>query len=834
MNTSRTGKRDANDDHAVLATVEGQWRRFKRQKLHPASTLCEACQPLDLDKSLDDAFQHFQLVKTNLIKGPDGSRPATPVRKGPNGTWHFEDALYIHSFGDRLAQESACPLCTFFRAMRVQPGEYENYKLLAWPSSESWMFQLNALDRVLADMEYTDTVFMAVVPDIPGLPGKAYDCDMMEIQLPATGVIYRLQADETREPSLDVLVRPRELAAQASIPLASGWLRACKEYHGEACKSSGSRPPINQGFRLIDCTVESTTPKPQPWGTPYAALSYVWGTTDEDKLDWPRTVLDAVLVTKALGMRYLWVDRLCINQGDPKEKQYLISKMTDIYQCADITLFAAAGSGASYGLPGVGPTPRNAQPRYTLDSGSTLVSILRDPRRDVMESTHWTRGWTYQEGVLSNRRLVFTDNQMYWECNHMATQESLATILWHQPGNKREEDHPTTMADFMIGGIFKGHLFSGGPFGEHESINPSDDPHQLSYGFAQPVEIGVRSQFRGIDEHIRDYSKRRLSHDTDSLNAFLGITSAYTRLPDFYLLHGLPLWMGKVAGSFSGARITFGLAVSAWYHLGSGIQSTFTCEASRRRTHFPSWSWAGWDAGEGGAITWRSPPQFEHAALTADLIKCNLEDAWPLWAADVHLFNKGQFRDNRPPAKTVRLGDCVDGIALGAEKPDYMVLQNPWVLKYFRRALVDTDRSPGSTFMWQRQVGRIGRAKIGIGEGAEWDRRRYRIAGRLCYIGMSVQMTEEDWEAKHNNGEIISVLMFASRYPDEVNRGHGTAKFITLRKAHEVAGRKWQIWERIGILSLTIQKETLDKCKTEESFLRKLPVRRDESVIIIE
>jgi len=499
-----------------------------------------------------------------------------------------------------------------------------------------------------------------------------------------------------------------------------------------------------------------------------------------------------------------------------------------VYECADVTIFAAAGSGDGHGLPGVGSTPRTSQPRCALDSGSTLVASLRDLRKDIIESTHWTRGWTYQEGVLSNRRLVFTENQVYWECDGLATQESVAIPLFLQPAHGGgEESWLMTMGDFMVGGIFKGILYNGGTFGEREADDRLDGPCRVDYGCAQPVEIDVRSQFRGIDRHIRDYSKRRLTQDADSLNAFLGITNAYTRIADFYLLYGLPLWMGQVAGSRPGAQITFGLAVSAWDHLGSGRMSTFVSEPCRRRSCFPSWSWAGWDAGEGGAVAWRAPPSFEHAELAADLIQRGQEEAWPLWAADVHLCSRAQFgEDHRPPTKSIKLRDCVSGKELDVEKPDVILLQNPWVLKYFRRVLSDADRSRGLTFMWQQLVGRSGRAPVETGEGVGWDDKRYRIAGRLSYIGLSVEMTEEEWTAKHISGEVISVLMFASRYPSEENLGHGTAKFITLRRIPGASGKKWERWERIGVLSLVIVKESLDKCDSEARFLKELRVQR--------
>ncbi|KAK1829289.1 heterokaryon incompatibility protein-domain-containing protein, partial [Podospora conica] len=803
--------------------------------LDATSPLCGGCQSLDMDRFFDGALIRFE--QQNRIQ----NRPT--IMTMPDGTTKFVDTLIIHNFGDRLAQESTCPLCTFFRAMRVQPGLHSKYQLKVFPSTESWMFYLESLQEFMPpDVDYVDAVCMAVIPDL-GPRSFGENIEMMEKRVPEAGVFYRLKADESRDASSDVLVRPRELQDQVAIPVAAHWLNFCRTHHREACERPASHEPVDRGFRLIDCTASPPTFAPQPWGTPYAALSYVWGASADDNVPWPRTVLDAVAVTKELGMRYLWVDRLCIDQSNAEEKQYLINKMTTIYQCADITLFATAGSGASHGLPGVRPTPRNVQPRYVLDSGSTLVSIMRDPRNDILESAHWTRGWTYQEGVLSNRRLVFTENQMYWECNNMATQESLAMSLWHyRPmhldlDGSGEETHqqPSVMAEFMLGGIFKGNSFTGSPPGGNQPIISSDtDNHQRNFA-PPPPEVTPLAQFRGINEHIRDYSRRRLTHDSDGLNAFLGITNAYrARFPEFALLQGLPLWTGPVAGGgFSGAQITFGLAVTAWYHLGSGVQTWFAAEPCRRRTQFPSWSWAGWDAGAAGsAVTWRSPPQFEHAAVAAGLIECEREDAWPLWAAEVHLCSREQFVGERPPARTIRLRGCLDGKALSEGGPDTILLQNPWVLRYFNRVLVDEDRAPGKTFTWVSMEGRAGRPNVTTDAGVGWDQKRYRIAGRLSYVGLSVEMTEREWQDKHFSGELVSVLMFASRYPGEENSGHGTAKFLTVRKAPGVLGR-WRRWERVGSLSMIIPKVTLDKCDTEEMFLKQLPVGVREGPFII-
>jgi hypothetical protein len=75
----------------------------------------------------------------------------------------------------------------------------------------------------------------------------------------------------------------------------------------------------------------------------YAALSYCWGTSTpfttqiesyKDRLqgftldDLPKTVRDAVVVTPMLGLQFLWVDALCIVQGDSSDWQRESSKWT--------------------------------------------------------------------------------------------------------------------------------------------------------------------------------------------------------------------------------------------------------------------------------------------------------------------------------------------------------------------------------------------------------------------------------------------------------------------------------------------------------------------------
>jgi len=86
------------------------------------------------------------------------------------------------------------------------------------------MFWLDGVKEVLEgeEAECVDSVFVAVVGDFPGLKGEAYECHLIEREIAAKGVIYRLEGCEPRGSSLDVLVRPRELWDRAEMELGSG------------------------------------------------------------------------------------------------------------------------------------------------------------------------------------------------------------------------------------------------------------------------------------------------------------------------------------------------------------------------------------------------------------------------------------------------------------------------------------------------------------------------------------------------------------------------------------------------------------------------------------
>lgn len=115
--------------------------------------------------------------------------------------------------------------------------------------------------------------------------------------------------------------------------IAKGWIENCRSQH-TACSAGLSLDPCVP-TRLIDCqNRQLCTGTSQQ----YVCLSYTWGSGSKSAstlhgtlpVDLPQVVFDAMEVVLQLEMRYLWVDRYCINQDDAEEKHDIIQNMGTI------------------------------------------------------------------------------------------------------------------------------------------------------------------------------------------------------------------------------------------------------------------------------------------------------------------------------------------------------------------------------------------------------------------------------------------------------------------------------------------------------------------------
>jgi len=159
------------------------------------------------------------------------------------------------------------------------------------------------------------------------------------------------------------------MSDERNIQEARRRLKECQDSH-ELCGQAGL-PPLPR--RVIDVgnsdnsqTVNIHFSLPDERGS-YTALSYCWGKVSQmtstvksiGNLEngvplshMSKTVQDAVEITRALGIRYLWVDALCIIQDSPGDIAHEIGSMGNIYKNATLTIVAAHSEGAHLGFIG--------------------------------------------------------------------------------------------------------------------------------------------------------------------------------------------------------------------------------------------------------------------------------------------------------------------------------------------------------------------------------------------------------------------------------------------------------------------------------------------------
>lgn len=233
-------------------------------------------------------------------------------------------------------------------------------------------------------------------------------------------------------------------------------------------------------------------------------LSYVWGAHDRLELgrndfsitSCPRTILDAISCTKALGFQYLWIDRYCIDQATYEGRDQQISVMHLIYKQSAVTLIAACGNDSSYGLPGI------SRPRIEQHVNETRLPGLHlrettQREKDISDSIWNHRGWTFHGSMFAKRHLFFTDAEVFYRCSGNAVWETNQ----HMSNPTRSSMLSTPEA-----------LFRWLPVLPPTSSN--DTAHTLG---------ALWHRWEAYTRPLRLYSGRQLTFDRDALDAISGV-----------------------------------------------------------------------------------------------------------------------------------------------------------------------------------------------------------------------------------------------------------------------------------------------------------------------
>ena len=99
-------------------------------------------------------------------------------------------------------------------------------------------------------------------------------------------------------------------------------------------------------------------------------------------------------MSRELLLRYVWVDKYCIDQKDTAVKKEQLCRMADVYKNAYVTVFATEGHDSTYRLSGV--SSRHRRPRQIIDIGQQLFTPVQVGGKDLfqrIEKSKWaTRG----------------------------------------------------------------------------------------------------------------------------------------------------------------------------------------------------------------------------------------------------------------------------------------------------------------------------------------------------------------------------------------------------------------------------------------------------------
>ena len=167
----------------------------------------------------------------------------------------------------------------------------------------------------------------------------------------------------------------------------------------------------------------------------------------------------------------------------------------------------------------------------------------------LTESKWNKRDWTFQQGILSSRALIFTAEQVYWQCNEAS---------WCEDGFWECPNSPTIYRHCLRDEL-------------RDIWSPNKEFAEERY--RQLVEV---------------YSQRTFTFEGDGLDAFQGIISAFERVSGLQFLWGLPT-------IYLGAALT-------WPAHDEEIEvkrRTALCKFKKSNDEiaecpFPSRSWVGW------------------------------------------------------------------------------------------------------------------------------------------------------------------------------------------------------------------------------------------------
>ncbi|OCL02297.1 HET-domain-containing protein, partial [Glonium stellatum] len=268
-------------------------------------------------------------------------------------------------------------------------------------------------------------------------------------------------------------------------------------------------------------------------GEAYVSLSHCWGAAKITTLTTallksfqdclplhilPATFQEAILITRRLGYKYLWIDSLCICQDSAEDWRSESIVMGEVYRNAVVSIAATASSN-SYGgcfrdrnLSGILPCEVQATVDPKTGPETVYIHLSRDVWKTVDKSVLNSRAWVLQERILAPRVLHYGPNQLFWECRKQQSCEAFPDGLqaWNIVASQ----------ETSLKSIFEPAMPEFRPFAADISA------------YSSPMEF----RYADWDFLVNTYTRCSLTKPEDKLIAINGLAEVWgTMLDDDYM-----------------------------------------------------------------------------------------------------------------------------------------------------------------------------------------------------------------------------------------------------------------------------------------------------------
>ncbi|KAB8233185.1 uncharacterized protein BDW43DRAFT_319895 [Aspergillus alliaceus] len=336
-------------------------------------------------------------------------------------------------------------------------------------------------------------------------PGQA------ELLLPSIYETIQLYTPIGHSPAWEGIVVGPELSHQRDSEDAYRFIEACLakcDQHSTCKPVLASVPTQLIDVGQLECNEVRLADTFSSCENEYIALSYCWGRVDSLKTAasnyesmkreiqvscLPRPIQDAIMVTRRLKHRYLWVDAICIILDSAADWKIESSKMA-----------CAAEGFLHYKHPLAESRPPLSVEWKSAAGQQTVLGARTIPARsshttdsDGLETPPlWCRGWTLQESSLSRRVFTYNSEELWWSC---------------------------------LGGLAcECKVF--------DSIPAEDRP------FSDQVVCSIdktREAYRKWHDVVEEYTNRQLTEPLDRLPAISGIAHVFQRITNSQYIAGL-------------------------------------------------------------------------------------------------------------------------------------------------------------------------------------------------------------------------------------------------------------------------------------------------------